>query len=310
MLNRKVQDYLFWSSFDKKGFLRHQKDFSGPSLPDSLEDKTFLVTGATSGIGLEIAYQFAMRKANLILICRNQIKMQKIIKGWNKEISDLKVTTLYTDLSDFDNLKTQISKIKKNILIDSVILNAGTMPLDLEFNIHDVELTFASHVLGHCILIDQLINKKLMNENGRFIWMTSGGMFFKKLKMNEVNFENCKYDKFKAYSNAKRAQVILNQELSNKYKNFTFLATHPGWVDTPSVRSSMPVFYKVTKKNLRSTLEGADTALWLSSVHEDKVKSGTFWFDRLEKDIYFFPLTKETKEERQSLVEYVNTFTS
>jgi len=55
---------------------------------------------------------------------------------------------------------------------------------------------------------------------------------------------------------------------------------HPGWVDTPGVRSSMPSFYNKMKNNLRTVEEGVDTINYLSVTSLDKIKNGEFYFDR------------------------------
>lgn len=55
---------------------------------------------------------------------------------------------------------------------------------------------------------------------------------------------------------------------------------HPGWSDTPSVRTSMPDFYEKMKDKLKSAEEAADTILWLSLFNISKLISGQFYYER------------------------------
>jgi dehydrogenase/reductase SDR family member 12 len=76
---------------------------------------------------------------------------------------------------------------------------------------------------------------------------------------------------------------------------------HPGWVDTPGVRSSLPQFYKATSRLLRTPEEGADTIVWLGAAPEPARSTGDFWHDRHQRPIHRVPWTKETPEDRERL---------
>ena len=67
------------------------------------------------------------------------------------------------------------------------------------------------------------------------------------------------------YARTKRAQVILTELWAQRLQGTGVVvhAMHPGWADTPGVRSSLPRFYKATKPLLRTPGEGADTIVWL-----------------------------------------------
>ena len=76
---------------------------------------------------------------------------------------------------------------------------------------------------------------------------------------------------------------------------------HPGWADTPAVRTSLPRFHAVTKGILRSPDEGADTVVWLAASAAAGGRSGLFWFDRSPVATTPIPGTRETVEERGKL---------
>jgi hypothetical protein len=93
--------------------------------------------------------------------------------------------------------------------------------------------------------------------------------------MNELQ-----YNGTRQYAIAKRAQVVLNEMWSEKRPDVHFAAMHPGWADTPGVKSSLPTFRTVTRPLLRTPRQGADTIAWLAAADTLPAPSGTFWCDR------------------------------
>lgn len=105
----------------------------------------------------------------------------------------------------------------------------------------------------------------LRSADARVVTVSSGGMLTQKLDPEDL--QSSKMDPFdgrSAYSQNKRAQVILTEQLAVTYSKVHFSSMHPGWADTPAVRSAMPDFYNKMKDKLRSAEQGADTALWLA----------------------------------------------
>jgi hypothetical protein len=82
---------------------------------------------------------------------------------------------------------------------------------------------------------------------------------------------------------------------------------HPGWADTPAVRTSLPRFRAATKGILRTPEEGADTVIWLAAAPSLAGRNGFFWFDREPVSTHYLPWTKETPEERVALIEALRT---
>jgi len=76
---------------------------------------------------------------------------------------------------------------------------------------------------------------------------------------------------------------------------------HPGWADTPGLQSSLPRFYGLTKRLLRTPQEGADTIVWLGAASEPARSSGGFWHDRRERPTHRVPWTRETPADRERL---------
>jgi dehydrogenase/reductase SDR family protein 12 len=82
--------------------------------------------------------------------------------------------------------------------------------------------------------------------------VSSGGMYLKKLDLDSL-FNNQKYEKVSTYSNVKRAQVTLVEELSRqeRWKNVQVFSMHPGWVGTYGLKEALPKFFSLMKNRLR-----------------------------------------------------------
>jgi len=83
-----------------------------------------------------------------------------------------------------------------------------------------------------------------------------------------------------------------------------FHAVHPGWVDTPGVKESLPRFHRVLSPVLRTPDEGADTAVWLlADDGEPATTTGGFWCDRRQRGIHRLPSTRrsDTADRRRRL---------
>ena len=83
----------------------------------------------------------------------------------------------------------------------------------------------------------------------------------------DPNWTERDYDGVVAYAETKRAQVVLAELWAEELREIPVVvnAMHPGWADTPAVRSSLPRFHRITQSILRTPAEGADTVVWLAA---------------------------------------------
>jgi hypothetical protein len=76
---------------------------------------------------------------------------------------------------------------------------------------------------------------------------------------------------------------------------------HPGWVDTPGLRASLPGFHRASRVVLRTPAEGADTIVWLGAADEPAHSSGDFWHDRKRRPTHVLRRTRESAADRERL---------
>ena len=112
------------------------------------------------------------------------------------------------------------------------------------------------------------------------------------------------------YALAKRAQVTLGEMWAERVdaRDVVFHTMHPGWADTPGVRSSLPTFRRLVGPLLRDAEQGADTILWLAvAPGEPATTSGGFWMDRRRRPTHRLASTRrsDTPERRAELWRWV-----
>jgi hypothetical protein len=99
-------------------------------------------------------------------------------------------------------------------------------------------------------------------------------------------------------------QVVLAEELARVLRSESICVNsmHPGWADTPAVRTSLPRFWNTMQGRLRSPAEGADTLVWLAASPAVRGETGRFWFDRRPRSTHLLPWTREDARSRQALL--------
>ena len=128
-----------------------------------------MVTGAASGIGLAAAQGFASLGATVLAVARNEQRARDAEKALSGDVRGVAC-----DVSSVAALRELAANVER---LDVLVNNAGVMPGERSRSVDDVELTFATHVLGPFVLIQALAPVLEANAPARVINVTSGGMY-------------------------------------------------------------------------------------------------------------------------------------
>ncbi len=142
---------------------------------DDLLDKTFLITGASSGIGSAIAYELAARGANLIISARRTEKLNRVAEK-SKQLGAGKVYLFPLDLSILDQIDRLELFIENNELtIDGLINSAGFGYSGnfVQMDFAKVEKMFQVNVLGLMYLTQRIAIKMIDQGFGEIINLAS-----------------------------------------------------------------------------------------------------------------------------------------
>ena len=277
----------------------------------SLSERTVLITGATSGLGLAAAHRIARMGASLRIVGRNPEKTIAARDALRVESGNPDVEHYIADLADLAQVRDLAAAVLvRERRLDALVHNAGGLLATRTFSPQGHELSYASMVLGPALLTDLLL--PLLTETAapdadpsrpaRVILVSSGGMYTQRLDVDDPESEHG-YRGSVAYAKAKRAQVVLAEEWGERWRDRGIVvhAMHPGWAATPGVHASLPTFEKVMGPLLRSADEGADTIVWLVASDEPAASTGRFWHDRKPRSPYHVPRTRETPGDRERL---------
>lgn len=265
-----------------------QKIIEDEGMAGKLNGKVIVITGTSSGIGIETARALATTGAKLYLTARDLQKAKTALAGfWDPDRMEL----VHLDLGSFKSVRNAAAAILAttdhvNILIN----NAGIMAVpDLQFTEDGYELQFGTNHLSH-FLFFQLLKPALLAASSsefqsRVVVLASSG--HRAHGINETgnyNFEKGGYSPWTAYSQSKTANIYMASEIERRYGSQGLHATsvHPGGVDTnlkqyiPATQiqamRSNPVVLKIAK----SPEQGAATTVWAAIGAEWEGKGGKY----------------------------------
>jgi NAD(P)-dependent dehydrogenase (short-subunit alcohol dehydrogenase family) len=289
-------------SFDRTGYRRHAVDFDPADLQVDLTGRVCLVTGANSGIGLETSLALAARGARVWMLCRNRQRGRAAVREVRARSGSRRVQLGFVDVSDAESIRRFVHGLKESV-VDVLVHNAGVLPYERTESADGYELTFATHVLGPWLLTRLLRSRLRRSRDARVVFVSSGGMYTQALSLRDLAWRTRPYDGVVAYAQTKRMQVVIAELLAVEFAGSRVCvnAMHPGWADTPAVRTSLPRFWNVMRRVLRTPAEGADTVVWLAASPAARGQTGRFWFDRQTRSTHLLPWTRERRPQRQAL---------
>ncbi|HEX9258277.1 MAG TPA: SDR family NAD(P)-dependent oxidoreductase [Acidimicrobiales bacterium] len=282
-------------SFTRLGYEARRALGSWDDEPDDLAGRVVLVTGATSGIGQAAVRMLARRGATVRMLARDEGRAERACKAIVAEVEGADVDYGLADIGDFEALKSFAATFAAaHPRLDALVHNAGALVHEHQLALSGDELTVATHVLGPFLLTHLLLTQLKAASPGRVVTVSSGGMYTQRFDLDGLEMDPQRYDGTTAYARAKRAQVVLTHEWARRVPptEVVFNAMHPGWADTPGVRTSLPGFFRVMRPLLRTPEQGADTAVWLATAPAGARTSGAFWHDRRVRGEHHLPWTR------------------
>lgn len=199
------------------------------NLKIDLTNKTYIVTGANSGIGFELSKYLLYLNANVIMACRSEKRALEAIEKIRKEIKTGTVVYKHYDQANLNTIKEFTENIKENYKIDGLICNAGIYyPKPNSKTYDNIEMTFGTNYLGQYYLVRELYDY-LEQQNARIVIVTSLTAYLSKYR----NFSDIeKISRNKKYGYSKLLLAMEAYELTKKSKNTKIFLTHPGVCST------------------------------------------------------------------------------
>ncbi len=194
--------------------------------------KTALVTGASNGMGLEIALALAKRDIFVVMLCRNLHRGEAALKYIKEKGGGRNAAIMLCDLGDMAHIRSFCTQFKKNYpSIDILVNNAGVLNMDRRETKDGLEEHFGVCHIGHFLLTRLLLD--FMSKNARIVVMSSVAHKAGKIDFDDLGMKK-RYSVTKAYSRAKLCNMLFTMELARrlKDKDITVNCVHPGAVVT------------------------------------------------------------------------------
>jgi len=257
-----------------------------------LKGKVAIVTGASSGLGVETSRALALRGAHVILAVRDTKKAEPFLEQIKKSTNNDNVEIMRLDLGSFDSVREFAKQfLAKNVPLNILINNAGIMAVPYTL-IEGYESQFATNHLGHFLLTTLLLPALIQGKPSRVVSVSSCAHKRMAVDFDDINFEKG-YDKWKAYGQSKTANVLFALEFDKRYrdKGVSAFALHPGGIMTGLQSSlskeemqAMGWFDKdgVPNERFKTVEQGASTSVYAATSPELNGKGGLYLEDCAE----------------------------
>jgi len=206
-----------------------------------LHGKSFVITGSSSGVGLETAKSLAYKGAKIYFAVRNENKTLGVIENLKKEIGNFEYELLIYDQSKLSSIK-ELSEKLPNAVIDAIVLNAAIyFPKKGSVSDDGTGLSFATNTIGTHLLFECFRNKY---PHARFVFVNSianvrpkNGDFSLFIKQNPLSRQ-------KEYAISKRGVMNLFGDAYLNDKDLFVTMTHPGISATNIIGNGYTPFIK------------------------------------------------------------------
>jgi NAD(P)-dependent dehydrogenase (short-subunit alcohol dehydrogenase family) len=250
-----------------------------------IDGKRVVVTGATAGLGREIASQLASLGAHVVLGCRDGRRGEQVAASINAHIGAERATVMVVDASDQRSIGAFTDEYLATYgSLDVLVNNAGTVLADRQMSIDGIELTFATNVLGYFLITTRLLSALRAGAPSRVVNVASTWAYG--VDFDDILFANRTYDGLAAYAQSKACDRMLTYAFARRLASdgITVNAVAPGlMLDTCLYRELSPTAKAdLVQYGSRSIGAGADTPVWLASSPELHGVNGKFFEKRAE----------------------------
>lgn len=258
-----------------------------------MRDRSILLTGATSGIGLQTARNLARQGATLILACRNLEKAYRVCASLLRESGNPRISVAALDVASLRSVRRCVAEVReRHARLDVLINNAGAFFLQRQETEDGFERTMVTNYFGPFLLTAGLIPLLVQSPGARIVNVGSDAYRYGRLDLNDLQLTR-RYDGFRAYATSKLAVQLWTQELAERLRGsgITANSLHPGHVATniwqlwPHPTWPQKLLQRLITAVMVSPAAGAETTTYLATSPEVARISGAYFVKRRPRRI-------------------------
>ncbi|XAR70282.1 Very-long-chain 3-oxoacyl-CoA reductase [Bertholletia excelsa] len=255
---------------------------------------TAIITGASSGIGMETTHVLALHGIHVIMAIRNLDAGRKIKDDILEKNPQAKVDVMELDLSSMASVRKFASEYKSlGLPLNLLINNAGVMAPPFMLTQDNIELQFGTNHLGHFLLTNLLLDTMKSTacesqKEGRIVNVSSEGhryAYSEGIRFDKIN-DQSSYNSIYAYGQSKLANILHANELAKRLKEegveITANSLHPGAIATNLLRHHSfidGIVNVVGKYFLKNIPQGAATTCYVALHPHVKGVTGEYFSD-------------------------------
>ena len=262
----------------------------------NLKGKRFLITGVSSGIGLETARALAARGADVVGAVRDPAQAETATAPIRDAAAQAggSLSLIALDLASLRSVRAGAEQLLADGRpFDAVIANAGVMATPPGRTVDGFDTQFGINYLGHFALLHRIA--PLLADNGRLVVLSSQAHRVADVDLDDPNFERQAYEPFVAYGRSKTATSLLAVEFDRRHRarGIRAVSVMPGNSLTDLPRNFSPqelqgLFETVGKARadaglppgeLKTIAQAAATSVWAAVVADKDAIGGHYLED-------------------------------
>ena len=247
-----------------------------------LEGRTFLITGANTGIGLETARALAGRGARLYLACRSEPAGRRTIQELVAQTGNRNLELLSLELGDLDSVRRCAEAFLATGEPLHVLINNAGVAGARGMTASGFERMFGTNHVGPFLLTSLLLDRLRASAPARVVNLASGAHYSATgIDWEAVRRPTRSLTGMREYSVSKLANVLHAQELARRLEGsrVTTYALHPGVIASDIWRRVPWPVRPLMMRRMRTPEEGARTSVYCATSSEVAEESGRYYDD-------------------------------
>lgn len=261
-------------------------------LNKNLTGKTYVVTGANSGIGLVTAQQLAKQGGTVVMGVRRVKEGQRVAAEIRREIGSADLIVYQLELGDLASVRAFAAEVNRNHpKLQGLVNNAGVMKTPFGRTKDGFETQFGVNHLGHFLLTNLLMDALKAGAPSRVVNLSSYFHEYAMGRKGEIHFDDLNYhsrpfDTWEAYAQSKLANLLHARELGRRLAGtgVTAASVNPGFVRTNLLSLPLPMWLQnlmvvpiLRLAGLIEPWEGVQSTLYALLAPEVERQSGAYY---------------------------------
>lgn len=238
-----------------------------------------VVTGPTSGIGVEITRGLAHLGATVVLACRNPGKGEALRDLLAQESGNEALTVEAVDLASLASIWEFVRRFRESHSnLHVLVNNAGIYRRQRHATPEGMEEVFTVNTLAPFLLSNLLRESLRAGAPSRIVNVSSSAHRGGHVRFDDLQSER-EYRSFRVYTDSKFALTVLTYEMARRWRDdrISVNAVHPGIIRTELGRHEYPAWAEAFRLFFKSPKKGAETPLYLASSTELDGTTGKYF---------------------------------